>query len=148
MKTHPACTEGQFRSGEFHQCIDDLINGNLIMQRKKSADIIPIGMEITPEIQTEFEMAQASRSAGNEGRARVCARRAAGIAARRFLDQRGVHLNSGSAYQALHMLATFPGLAPDLKQVALHLTLQVTAEFILPEKINLISEARKLIGGL
>jgi hypothetical protein len=147
LKTVRSALPGLLRVGELHPSIDGLINGDLITQRT-NADIIPVEMEITPEIQAEFEMAQVARSSGNEGRARVCARRAAGIGARRFLNQHGVHLSSGSVYQALSMLAAFPGLAPDLKLAARQMTVQVTTEFSLPEKIDLISEARKLIGGL
>jgi hypothetical protein len=115
---------------------------------KKNPDIIPVEMELIPEIQTELEKAQAAHSAGNEGRARVCARRAAGIAARRFLTRHGVLIGNGSAYQALQVLTTFPGLAPGLKQAAVYLTLRVSTEFTLPGDIDLISEARILIGGL
>ncbi len=55
---------------------------------------------------------------------------------------------SNSAYEALQTLATFQGLAPDLKQAASHLTMRVTPEFQLPRGIDLIDEAQKLIGGL
>ena len=105
-------------------------------------------MTLYSRINSELEQAEASRSAGNEGRARVCARRAAGMAARDFLTRHEVRPVSVSAYQALQTLATFPALAPDLKQAAVHLTLRVTEEFALPVKIDLILEARKLIRGL
>ncbi len=108
------------------------------------------------EIRIEMEMAIAARSAGNEGRARVCARRAAGLAARDFLslhhvnsfaaDQEGLRRNS--AYAALQTLAAFPGLSPDLKRAAMNLTMRVTPNFQLPNGIDLIDEARKLIGGI
>ncbi len=102
---------------------------------------------LPPDIATELENAERSRRAGNEGRARVCARRAAGIAARNFLTRHGVRA-TGSAYAALQTLAAFPGLAPDLRTATAHLTTRVTEEFRLPENIDLIAEARKLIGGL
>ncbi len=105
-------------------------------------------MSLTHEIHAELERAEAARAAGNEGQARVCARRAAGMAARIFLTRREVRLRSASTYDALRALEQFPGLAPDLKQAALHLTMRVTGEFALPVKADLIAEARKLIGGL
>ena len=105
-------------------------------------------MDFYPEIHAELERAEAVRAAGNEGRARVCARRAAGMAARDFLTRHEVRPRSGSAYGSLQTLATFPGLAPHLKQAALHLTMRVTEEFALPVKADLIAEARKLIVGL
>lgn len=96
----------------------------------------------------ELEDAYRSRSSGNEGRARVCARRAAGIAARDFLTRRGVRLRTLSAYDALRALEQFPGLAPDLKSAAAHLTLRVTEEFTLPGDIDLLAEARLLCDNL
>ncbi len=105
-------------------------------------------MGLIAEIHAELERAEAARAAGNEGRARVCARRAAGMAARIFLTQHQIQLRSASAYEALHTLKQFPGLAPHLKQAALHLTMRVTEEFALPVKVDLIAEARKLIGEL
>ena len=99
------------------------------------------------DIESELEQAERARLAGNEGRARVCARRAAGIAARGFLA-RHMRLPDRSAYTALQALADYPGLAPDLRSAALHLVLRVTEEFTLPEDADLIADARKLIGGL
>ncbi len=113
-------------------------------------------MDFYSEIYTELERADTARAAGNEGRARVCARRAAGIAARNFLTRHEVRTfdaaqrdtRSGSVYKALQTLEAYPGLAPDLKQAAVHLTMHVTEEFALPVQTDLIAEARKLIRGL
>jgi len=100
------------------------------------------------EIESELENAERARQAGNEGRARVCARRAAGIAARDFLARQGIRLRDRSALTALRSLAEFPGLAPDLRTCALHLVTRVTEEFTLPVDADLIADARQLIGGL
>jgi hypothetical protein len=113
-------------------------------------------MSFTARIMAELEQAIAARAAGNEGRARVCARRAAGMAAREFLTRREVRTliagqsatHSSSAYEALQSLAVFPGLAPDLKEAAIRLTLRVNGEFGIPPGMDLIIEAKKLIGGL
>lgn len=100
------------------------------------------------DIEVELEHAERARLAGNEGRARVCARRAAGIAARGFLARHAYRLRDGSAYTALQALAEFPGLDPDLRMAALHLVTRVTEEFTLPVDADLIADARKLIGEL
>lgn len=100
------------------------------------------------EIRRELAVARAVRESGNEGRARVCARRAAGIAAREWLTRHGVPVRSASAYQALQILARFPGLAPDLRQAASHLTMRVTEAFALPEGIDLIAETGWLVEEL
>lgn len=113
-------------------------------------------MDFSAEIFAELKQADAARSAGNEGRARVCARRAAGIAAREFLLRHGIRppdvaqrrTRVGSAYDALQTLAAVPGLDPELKQAAVHLTLRVNEDFTLPVKVDLIAEARKIVEGL
>ena len=102
----------------------------------------------TLDIEAELENADRFRLAGKEGRARVCARRAAGAAAREFLTRHSVHLPDASAYAALQALVDFPGLSPDLQEAAIHLTARLTEAFTLPMDADLISEARKLIGGL
>ncbi len=101
-----------------------------------------------PEVEAELEKAEHARLAGNEGQARVCARRAAGMAARDFLSRHKVRIRDKSAYAALQALAEFPGLAPDLRDAALHLTMRLTEAFTLPVEADLIADARKLIGGL
>jgi hypothetical protein len=100
------------------------------------------------DITRELQNAERARREGNEGRARVCARRAAGIAARDFLARKGISLRNKSAYSALLALAGYTELAPDLHAITLHLTTKVTEEFVLPVDVDLIAEARKLIGGL
>lgn len=102
----------------------------------------------TLDIETELQNAERARLAGNEGRARVCARRAAGLAARVFLVRHAQGLHDRSAYSALQTLAEYPGLAPDLRVATLHLVTLVTEKFTLPADVDLIADARKLIGGL
>ncbi len=99
-------------------------------------------------IEAELLNAEHARLDGKEGRARVCARRAAGIAARAFLARHALQLRDRSAYTALQALAEFSGLAPDLRDAALHLVARVSEEFTLPVDVDLIADARKLIRGL
>ena len=100
------------------------------------------------DIEAELKKAGRARQDGNEGRARVCARRAAGIAARDFLTRQGVHLREASAFAALQALEEFPGLSPDLRITVSHLITRLTAAFSLPMDAVLIADAIKLIGGL
>jgi hypothetical protein len=100
------------------------------------------------EIETEFKNAEKARTQGNEGRARVCARRAAGIAVREYLTRQGIRPPSVSAYDLLNLLKEDPHLSPNLKLLADHLTLRVTEEFKLPVDADLIAEARKLCEEL
>ena len=96
------------------------------------------------EIQTEFAQAQKARANNNEGQARVCARRAAGIAIRDYLVRRGIRPPSRSAHDLLTLIKEHAALPSDLKRVADHLTLRVTEEFKLPIEADLVAESKML----
>src|SRR5690349_12079805 len=100
------------------------------------------------EIQTEFERAAQARERGNEGQARVCARRAAGIAIREYLSRDGIRPPSTSAYDLLNLIKENPTLSPELKLLADHLTVRVTEEFKLPVEVDLVEEAKQFCDGL
>lgn len=104
--------------------------------------------EAANEIELEFERALKARREGNEGQARVCARRAAGIAIRDYLTRNGIRPPSRSAHDLLNLIKERPPLPPDLKRVADHLTLRVTEEFRLPIEADLIAESRSLCDWL
>jgi hypothetical protein len=105
-------------------------------------------MNIKNNIQLEFERAQQARINKNEGQARVCARRAAGMAIREYLTRNGTRVPSMSAYDLLNLIKEDALLPSDLKRVADHLTLRVTEEFELPIQADLIAEARLLCDWL
>ena len=105
-------------------------------------------MDWQTEIKTELEKASQARDRGNEGQARVCARRAAGVAAREYLIRQGTRPPSVSAYDLLNLLKEDPRLSPDLRRIADHLTLRVTEEFKLPVDADLVAEARKFCEDL
>lgn len=109
-------------------------------------------MEWQQEIDAELEKARQARARGNEGLARVCARRAAGRAVREYLERRGVHPSSLSAYDLLNEIKTDPQIAPHLRLIADHLTLRVNEDFRLPVNADLIAEAaqfsRELLGTI
>ncbi len=101
-------------------------------------------MDGKAEIQSEFEKAEQARARGNEGQARVCARRAAGVAAREYLTRRGAPPRTSSAYDVLRLLADDPSVPTNVKEAALRLTLRVDEEFQLPPGVDLLAEAREL----
>ena len=105
-------------------------------------------MDWQTDIEAEFERAEQARARGNEGQARVCARRAAGIAVREYLTRRGIRPPSTSAYDLLNLLKDDPSLSPNLRLIADHLTLRVTEEFKLPVEADLVAEARKFCQEL
>jgi len=96
------------------------------------------------EMEREFNKAEQARLAGNEGQARVCARRAAGIAIRNYNHRHGLGSKNGSAYDLLNHLKESALLPPDLQRVTDHLTLRVTEEFNLPVDADLVAESRVL----
>jgi len=105
-------------------------------------------MDWQTQVESEFEKAEQARARGNEGQARVCARRAAGIAIREYLTRQGVRPPSVSAYDLLNFLKDDPHLSDDLRLIADHLTLRVNEEFKLPVEADLIAEARTLCETL
>lgn len=100
------------------------------------------------KISLEFRRAEEARAKNKEGQARVCARRAAGIAIREYLTRNGTPPRTASAYDLLNLIKDDPLLSPDLKLIAVHLTLRVTEEFKLPVETDLIAEARNLCNEL
>jgi hypothetical protein len=105
-------------------------------------------MDIKFSLQQEFDKAQQARINKNEGQARVCARRAAGIAIREYLTRNGTRVPSMSAYDLLNLLKEDALIPADIKLLADHLTVRVTEEFNLPFDADLIAEARLLCDWL
>jgi HEPN domain-containing protein len=99
-------------------------------------------------MERELQNAARAREGGNEGRARVCARRAAAIAVRAYLVSRGKRARSASALDLLQQLRDQEPLAPDLLTIVEHLTLRVDQNFSLPEHIDLVADARLLCNRL
>ncbi len=98
-------------------------------------------------LQAEFERAEQARAKGNEGQARVYARRAAGIAIREYFARRGIRAASASAYDLLNRLQE-ENLPDPMRVIAGHLTLRVNEEFRLPVDVDLIAESKALCDWL
>jgi hypothetical protein len=99
---------------------------------------------------SELALAVAARQAGNEGRARVCARRAAGHLAGEYLRREGIEINSESALDRLRRLETYPNTPPSTKKTVNHFLVHITPEHNLPIEADLIADvdllARDLLG--
>jgi hypothetical protein len=100
------------------------------------------------QIKSELSQAEAARASGNEGKARVCARRAAGLAIEEYLRRQWVRLEPGIAYTYLRYLADMPDISPGMRLVAGHFLERVTIEHNLPRDADLIAEARWLVSKL
>jgi hypothetical protein len=92
----------------------------------------------------ELEQAEASRATGNEGKARVCARRAAGIVIREYFSRLGIPFAPHSAYQNLLYLQAYQNTPKHIQEVAGHFLERITPEHELPVEADLIAEARWL----
>jgi hypothetical protein len=103
---------------------------------------------LEPQIQIEIEQARAARLRGNEGMARVCARRAAGLAAKTYLQQYGHAPLGPSAHDHLRALQNVPDLPSRARQAVERLLLRVNEDFQLPAGIDLIEEAQVLANML
>lgn len=100
------------------------------------------------EFDKEMHRALTVRAQGNEGQARVCARRAAGSAIREYLTRLGQPVPSPSAYDMLNLIASDQTLDPAARQAAMNLSMRVTEEFKLPVAVDLVEEARRLAALL
>jgi hypothetical protein len=96
----------------------------------------------------EIEQAGFARLSGNEGRARVCARRAASILIAEFLTRQGIQVPSSSAQVRLRYLSTLPGLSPATYEIISHLLMRVDGSFSLPDHIDLIADVQRLAQEL
>ena len=115
---------------------------------RKSFIISPMDETWRNELNAEFAQAALARSKGNEGQARVCARRAAGIAIRQYLLRRGERVPSPSAYDLLQIIEADSALPEEIRRAAGLLRLRVTEAFTLPVDADLIEEARRLCAAL
>jgi hypothetical protein len=104
--------------------------------------------EFRQQLNAEFEQAEVARSIGNEGRARVCCRRAAGIAIREYFDQRGKSFFGKSSYDLIKIFSDAPEIHQDIKQICNHLTLRVSEDFTIPAGVDLLEETRFLCSSL
>ncbi len=100
------------------------------------------------EFEAEIKRAEQARARNNEGQARVCARRAAGIAIREYLQRRGQPIKSASAYDLLKEIEMISDVEDVARQAAAYLTLRVDETFKLPVNVDLVAEARRLAVAL
>lgn len=100
------------------------------------------------EVEQELAHAIEARRQGNEGRARVCARRAAGFAARAYLKRRGSLVGSHSVLDVLGRLAVEPGIDAGLRDLIDTLELRVDSDFKLPQGVDLMAVAEDLCRRL
>ncbi|HSF82836.1 MAG TPA: hypothetical protein VLA49_16500 [Anaerolineales bacterium] len=96
----------------------------------------------------EIKRAENARREGNEGMARVCARRAAGIIIGEYFHRQGMPELDPSAYNRLRRLRELHGIDARIRQIAQHFLLRITPEQTLPVEADLIADAHWLADEL
>jgi len=102
--------------------------------------------ETRKAIDLELARADQARQAGNEGMARVCARRAAGIALRQYFIHNHMEITDPSAISLLTRLIQMESTPADIKSVVDNLLTRVTPDYRLPILIDLTAQAKVLIA--
>ena len=92
------------------------------------------------DFEKEVDRAQKAREEGNEGMARVCSRRAAGVVVRAYYAFRGKTLKGASVLNHLRAIYESDNEPEDVKSVCRHFTLRITPDHLLPEDIDLIED--------
>ena len=98
--------------------------------------------------ENEIAQAESARSAGNEGMARVCARRAAGIVIGEYIRRLGIPDPGPSAYDRLRYLSGISEQTPEIHIIVNHFLVNITPDRNLPVDADLIAEARWLDNKL
>jgi hypothetical protein len=101
-------------------------------------------MEWRNRFQHEIKQAEAARAVGNEGRARVCSRRAAGVLVEEFFKRQRITLPSISAYDNLKYLTSLSDISPRARELTDNLLMKVEPNYSLPKDVDLIEDARLL----
>jgi len=98
----------------------------------------------------ELKMARTARISGNEGRARVCARRAAGHVIGEYLSRSETTFPSESALERLKFLESSPLITDQQRETIGHFLVHTTPDHELPIDADLIEDvhllARQLMG--
>ncbi|MCX7975672.1 MAG: hypothetical protein N2646_01240 [Bellilinea sp.] len=107
-----------------------------------------LNRDIFDQIKQELDRAEQARKKGNEGMARVCARRAAGFAALAILQKLGRDIHNINGLDALHLFSKNAEFPTSIRRSAEFLTMRVTPDHLLPLEVDLLQQARQFINEL
>ena len=96
-------------------------------------------------IKHELQLAVDARKDGLEGRARVCSRRAVGIAIGEYLHRKGITPPGPSAIERIDLLLSDGHISERGKDICRHMLLKVSEDHTIPSHIDLIAESKILI---
>jgi len=93
------------------------------------------------QFNNEISRALAARAKGNEGMARVCARRGVGIILTDFFSSLSISYPQRNAYEQIKLFVSLPFIPDEIKETASHFLIHVDHDHNLPINVDLISEA-------
>lgn len=93
----------------------------------------------------ELQRALEARAAGNEGMARVCARRAAGKALGVYAQRHSASAWGPSAFDRLKLIQGEPAVPEPVRAAAARLTARITEDHVLPHSEDPIDDARTIM---
>jgi hypothetical protein len=96
----------------------------------------------------EIDKAYSARANGNEGMARVCARRAANFAIQAFLADQKIEIQSQNVILLLNDERIRSLMRPEVLRIFDHLLMKVDANYQFDPSIDLLAETQALIKGL
>ncbi len=99
-------------------------------------------------IDQELRAAEIAWKAGNEGKARVCARRAVILAVESWMATRAEPARRGDAMERLRMIQQHGAFPPSIREAAERLSTTVTRRHTAPFTIDPISDAHVIIAHL
>ncbi len=99
-------------------------------------------------INQELSSGEEARSRSLEGRVRVCARRAAGIAVRAYLEEKLLPVPGGNYIDLLEFVQSLEEVPPEAQHSAARLLERVNEGYSLDSGNDLLAEARNLINVL
>jgi len=117
------------------------------MENRITSDVKK-NMDWVALVKTELDQAGVARKAGNEGKARVCARRAAGYVIGEYLRRRKLPSIRSSAYTRLQYLQSLPDISPQVREVTDHFLMRINPDYTLPVEVDLLAEVRWLVNEL
>jgi len=100
------------------------------------------------EIAAELEGARTALASGNEGRARVRARRAAGVALRAHYRDGSDGAWNGDAQSLLARASADPALPPAARDASLRLTTSVTKQASRPFSTDPVGDANAIVSAI
>lgn len=110
-------------------------------------------MDWSERVERELATAEAARARGNEGMARVCARRAAGWAVQAYLEKQGVDLKTVSVLEQMRYMLKVEGLRLETRRILEHILVakeegEDGGDSYFPLDVDLVAEARQLVAEL